>query len=84
MTLNNLLLGLFETDQLSSSHEKFPKNRILASKNFKISPSAISQRTVVAVLKKLASAPLFLYGINNRFVTGQNLMLDGGQYPGLF
>ena len=25
----------------------------------------------------------FLCGVNSGFVTGQNIMLDGGQYPGL-
>jgi 3-oxoacyl-[acyl-carrier protein] reductase len=84
ITINNLLPGQFETDRLRSNHEKFAGNMNVSVEEFQQK----SKRNIPAGRfgrpEEFGDYAAFLCGVNSGYVTGQNIMLDGGQYPGLF
>jgi 3-oxoacyl-[acyl-carrier protein] reductase len=83
VTLNNLLPGQFDTDRLRSNHEKFA----VASKR---TPGDVreGQRKQIPAQRfgapaEFGAACAFLCSAHAGFITGQSLLLDGGQFPGL-
>ena len=84
ITINNLLPGQFETDRLKSNHEKFAGKKSISVEAFQEK----SKRNIPAGRfgqpEEFGDYAAFLCGANSGYVTGQNIMLDGGQYPGLF
>lgn len=83
VTLNNLLPGQFDTERLQSNHEEFA-----AARN--VSVSEIRERAQQAIparrfgrVDEFGAYAAFLCSDLAGYVTGQNLLLDGGQYPGL-
>ena len=83
VTMNNLLPGQFETERLRSNHEKFAGNMKVSVEEFQEK----SKRNIPAGRfgrpEEFGDYAAFLCGVNSGFVTAQNIMLDGGQYPGL-
>ncbi len=83
VTINNLLPGQFETDRLVSNHERFA----LASGQTVEEFQSKSKRGIPAGSfgqpQEFGAYAAFLCGASAGFVTGQNLLLDGGQYPGI-
>lgn len=83
VTLNNLLPGLFSTERIARAFPVIAHNR------------GVPVETVVAERLKsipagrfgdaaeLGDACAFLCSAQAGFITGQNLLLDGGAYPGL-
>jgi 3-oxoacyl-[acyl-carrier protein] reductase len=84
VTINNLLPGTFETDRLKSNLEALARN---------------SARDVVAVTEEIRTANptrrfgrpdefgatcAFLCSAQAGYITGQNILIDGGAYPGTF
>ncbi|MER8961187.1 SDR family oxidoreductase [Mesorhizobium sp. M0701] len=84
VTVNNLLPGFFETDRL---HEGF---RELAKRQEITVDQARSDRLSGIPAKRfgqpeeLGAACLYLASQHAGYITGQNLLLDGGRYPGTF
>jgi len=83
VTLNNLMPGQFDTDRLRSNHEKFAA----ASKR---TPDELreSMRKQIPAQRfgtpaEFGAACAFLCSAHAGFITGQSLLLDGGQFPGL-
>jgi 3-oxoacyl-[acyl-carrier protein] reductase len=83
VTLNNVLPGQFDTDRLRSNHHRFAQ----ASGR---DPEALreSARNQIPAKRfgdpaEFGAACAFLCGARAGFITGQNLLLDGGQFPGL-
>jgi len=84
VTINNLLPGLFDTDRLRESTQA--------------SANAAGQALDLALEKKRGAIPAGRFGTADEFgalcafmcsrhagyLTGQNLLLDGGAYPGTF
>jgi 3-oxoacyl-[acyl-carrier protein] reductase len=84
VTINNLLPGQFNTDRLKSNHEKFAK-----AQNIDLAAAQDNFRSAVPAMRfgeptEFGAYAAFLCSVHSGFVTGQNLMLDGGQYPGVF
>ena len=84
VTINNLLPGQFDTDRLRSNHTRFAEMR-----GMDLAAAQDSFRKQVPVKRfgrpeKMGAFAAFLCSTHAGFMTGQNLMLDGGQYPGLF
>ena len=83
VTINNLLPGQFETDRLKSNHERFAKVRGVPLAEFQDAAKADIPARRFGRPDEFGAYAAFLCGANCGFVTGQNILLDGGQYPGL-
>ena len=83
VTINNLLPGQFETDRLKSNHERFAKLRGVTVEEFQRNSMRDIPARRFGRPDEFGAYAAFLCGVQAGFVTGQNLMLDGGQYPGL-
>jgi 3-oxoacyl-[acyl-carrier protein] reductase len=84
VTINNLLPGPFETDRLRSNLE------FNASKTGKTAEELRRIRTEAnpagrfGTIEEFGDACAFLCSAQAGFITGQNLLMDGGLYPGTF
>jgi 3-oxoacyl-[acyl-carrier protein] reductase len=84
VTINNLMPGAFNTDRLRVTFEGLSQK------------TGQSVETLVEARKKLAPAQrfghpdefgntcAFLCSQHASFITGQNILIDGGAYPGTF
>ena len=83
VTINNLLPGQFDTDRLRSNHEKFAEKMGL-----EVDEMRERARRAIPVQRfgspeEFGAACAFLCSAHAGFMTGQNVMLDGGQYKGI-
>jgi len=84
VTINNLLPGSFDTARLRGAFTA-------AAKRHGVSESEIARRSREEIPAKrfgtaaeFGDACAFLCSARAGYITGQNLLLDGGYYPGLF
>ena len=82
VTINFMLPGPFDTDRLRSNHE------ITAKKQGITVEEALKQRMATIPARRLGQADefgatcAFLCSTHAGFITGQNILLDGGAFPG--
>lgn len=83
VTINNVLPGQFDTDRLRSNHEKFAAmmKRDLTSHREATRNAIPAKRFGTA--DEFGAICAFLCSAHAGFVTGQNILADGGQYRGL-
>jgi 3-oxoacyl-[acyl-carrier protein] reductase len=83
VTINCVLPGQFDTDRLRSNHQRFAE----ASKVDLETLQANARRGIPAGRfgrpEEFGAMCAFLCSAQAGFITGQNLLLDGGQFPGL-
>src|SRR6202161_885932 len=84
ITINNLLPGNFDTQRLRS-------NLSLAAKRNQVSDAEAAARAIANIPAKRFGTPAefgqtcaFLCSVHAGFMTGQNVLLDGGAYPAAF
>ena len=84
VTINNLLPGNFDTARLRS-------NLSLAAKRTQVSDAEAAARAMAAIPAKrfgttaeFGQTCAFLCSVHAGFITGQNILLDGGSYPAAF
>lgn len=84
VTINNLLPGQFDTDRLRSNHERFARTT-------GADPGDVRERMVKQIpagrfgnAAEFGATCAFLCSQHAGFITGQNVLLDGGQYRGVF
>jgi 3-oxoacyl-[acyl-carrier protein] reductase len=84
VTINNLLPGSFDTARLSSGFRA-------AAKRSGLSEAQIAERSRTAIPARRFGTPAefghtcaFLCSVHASYLTGQNILLDGGDYPGAF
>ena len=84
VTINNLLPGNFDTARLRN-------NLSLAAKRNQVSDSEAAARAMAVIPAKRFGTPAefgqtcaFLCSVHAGFITGQNILLDGGAYPAAF
>ncbi|MGH7012826.1 MAG: SDR family oxidoreductase [Stellaceae bacterium] len=84
VTINNLLPGAMDTDRLRANTETMARNA-------KISVEEAQRRRLVTIPAGRVGTPAefgaacaFLCGAQAGYITGQNLLVDGGSYPGTF
>ena len=83
VTVNNILPGQFDTDRLRSNHARFAAAQKTDVVQFRErSVSQIPARRF-GEPSEFGAAAAFLCSAQAGFITGQNILLDGGQYPGL-
>ncbi len=83
VTLNNVLPGQFDTDRLRSNHQRFAE-----ASGGDVGAFRERQRNQIPARRfgeptEFGDMCAFLCGDRAGYVTGQNILLDGGQYPGL-
>lgn len=78
-----MLPGQFDTDRLRSNHTKFAAAA-------GVEPDKVRERNRNSIPAKRFGDPAefgamcaFLCGAQAGYITGQNILLDGGQFPGL-
>ncbi len=83
VTINNVLPGQFDTDRLRSNHTRQAE----ASGRDLEAVRAAARKAIPAGRfgdpDEFGAACAFLCSTQAAFITGQNLLLDGGQFPGL-
>lgn len=84
VTINNLLPGNFDTARLRN-------NLSLAAKRTQVSDAEAVARAISVIPAKRFGTPAefgqtcaFLCSVHAGFITGQNILLDGGSYPAAF
>lgn len=82
VTINGILPGPFDTDRLRTNHQKAAEAR-------NVPVAAIDDERKAAVpagrfgnTAEFGAAVAFLCSQHAGFITGQNLLIDGGLYPG--
>ena len=83
VTINNLLPGQFETNRLRANHQRFASSRDEPLEDFQAKAKADIPARRFGQPEEFGAYAAFLCSNFAGFVTGQNLLLDGGQYPGL-
>ncbi|HEU4352527.1 MAG TPA: SDR family oxidoreductase [Burkholderiales bacterium] len=84
VTINNLLPGPFETDRLRSNLEFNAKKLGKAAAELRKARTEANPAGRFGTIEEFGDACAFLCGAQAGFITGQNLLMDGGAYPGTF
>src|SRR5918993_3812036 len=82
--LNNLLPGPFETDRLRSNLEFNAKKTGKTAAELRKVRTDANPAGRFGTIEEFGDACAFLCSAQAGFITGQNLLMDGGQYPGTF
>lgn len=83
VTVNNVLPGQFDTDRLRSNHVKFAAVQKIDVEKFRDQARSQIPARRFGDPAEFGAMCAFLCGTQAGFITGQNILLDGGQYPGL-
>src|SRR5437867_8585774 len=84
VTINNLLPGAYETDRLKTVLGNVAKRKGLSYEDAKAERIASIPAKRLGDLDGFGAACAFLCSAQAGFITAQNLMIDGGAYPGVF
>lgn len=84
VTINNLLPGPFDTDRMTSLLESSAKATGRTFEAVKEARRMSNPSRRFGTPAEFGAACAFLCSINAGFITGQNILLDGGAYPGTF
>jgi 3-oxoacyl-[acyl-carrier protein] reductase len=82
VTVNNLLPGQFDTDRLRSNHEKIAAASQRSADDLRESMRKQIPAQRFGTPAEFGAACAFLCSAQAGFITGQSLLLDGGQFPG--
>ncbi len=84
VTINNLLPGPFDTDRLRSNLEFNARSAGKTYDEVRRARSEANPAGRFGTVEELGDACAYLCSAQAGFITGQNLLLDGGAYPGTF
>lgn len=84
VTINNLLPGPFETDRLKVTMEARARMAKLSIEDVATQERAMNPSGRFGHPDEFGAACAFLCSDKAGFITGQNLLMDGGAYPGTF
>ena len=84
VTINNLLPGAFETDRLKSTLMAMAKAEGVGSEEFLASRQTLIPAKRFGQPAEFGAFCAFLCSVHASYMTGQNILLDGGAYPGTF
>ncbi len=84
VTINNMLPGLFDTDRLRGMTATRAKAQgITFEEALDASRAAIPTRRV-GMPEEFGAMCAFLCSVHGGYIVGQNILMDGGQYPGTY
>jgi 3-oxoacyl-[acyl-carrier protein] reductase len=84
VTINSLLPGPFETDRLRSNLAFNAKNPGKTVDEVRKIRSEANPAGRFGTIEEFGDACAYLCSMQAGYITGQNLLLDGGSYPGTF
>jgi 3-oxoacyl-[acyl-carrier protein] reductase len=84
VTINNLLPGAFETDRLKSTLMAMAKAEGMGSEEFLASRQTLIPAKRFGQPAEFGAFCAFLCSVHASYMTGQNILLDGGAYSGTF
>jgi 3-oxoacyl-[acyl-carrier protein] reductase len=84
VTINSLLPGPFETDRLRSNLAFNAKNTGKTVEELRRIRSEANPAGRFGTVEEFGDACAYLCSAQAGYITGQNLLLDGGSYPGTF
>src|ERR1043165_7064382 len=84
VTINNLLPGPFETDRLRGNLEFNAKKTGKSVEELRRVRTEANPAGRFGTIEEFGDACAFLCSAQAGFITGQNLLMDGGLYPGTF
>jgi 3-oxoacyl-[acyl-carrier protein] reductase len=84
VTINNLLPGAFDTDRLAANHASRAKARGIPLEQAREERRAAIPAQRFGTPEEFGQFCAFLCSAQAGYVTGQNLLIDGGAYPGTF
>jgi 3-oxoacyl-[acyl-carrier protein] reductase len=84
VTINFLLPGTFDTDRLRSNFEANAKKRGISVDQAKSERVAGVPARRIGMPEEFGEACAFLCSEQAGYMTGQNILLDGGAFPGAF
>ena len=84
VTINNLLPGPFDTDRLTATMVASAKASGQSLEQVRAARLAQNPAGRFGTSAEFGAACAFLCSIHAGFMTGQNILLDGGAYPGTF
>jgi 3-oxoacyl-[acyl-carrier protein] reductase len=84
VTINNLLPGPFETDRLRGNLEFNSKKTGKSVEELRRVRTEANPAGRFGTIDEFGDACAFLCSAQAGFITGQNLLMDGGLYPGTF
>jgi 3-oxoacyl-[acyl-carrier protein] reductase len=84
VTINNLLPGHFATDRLESYLQALAASRGTSVEAVRDEVAAANPSGRVGRPAEFGAMCAFLASAHAGYITGQNVLLDGGLYPGLF
>lgn len=83
VTINNVLPGQFDTDRLRSNHTRFAAAHKVDVQQFRDQAMSQIPARRFGDPAEFGAICAVLCSTHGGYVTGQNILLDGGQYPGL-
>lgn len=84
VTVNNLLPGPFDTDRLATTMKGAAQASGKSLDEVKAQRAAQNPAGRFGTPEEFGAACAFLCSTHAGFITGQNLLMDGGAYPGTF
>ena len=84
VTINNLLPGPFDTDRLQASFALRAQRAGVAVDEIRRLAAAANPAGRFGTPGEFGAACAFLCSVHASYIVGQNLLIDGGQYPGTF
>lgn len=84
VTINNLLPGSFDTDRLKSGNRRTAEQRGVALETIEAERRAAIPARRFGTPEEFGAACAFLCSAQAGYITGQNLLIDGGAFPGAF
>ena len=84
ITINFLLPGSFATDRLESNMQSVAKNQSITVDQAKTARIATVPARRFGEPDEFGAACAFLCSAHAGYITGQNLLMDGGVFPGAF
>lgn len=84
VTINNLLPGIFDTDRLKGNFEAMAQKSGKSVEEVKNARIASHPAKRLGTPAEFGATCAFLCSVHAGYINGQNVLIDGGGYPGTF